>query len=250
MAVAGLMRIFDCVTFHDEADHLAARVEMLDGLVECHLVVEGTHTHQGEPRKAFPGSAAFAGHPEVSFGIADLSGHDDPWGRERAQRDFIAHWVSHLADPDDLLLVCDVDEHINPDIIDAAIQATEAGPVSLGMRMLYYGLDWEDARPDGIPRWQHPRALRVRDLPSSLSALREAPQQRVLYGAGWHVSYTGGPDRRLRKLSEFAHTECNDDVGRQRVANGHITGTGPNGEQLEAVTDRAGIPEPLVRRFG
>lgn len=247
------MKVFDCVTFNGEVDHLAARIELLDGLVDAHLVVEGTHTHQGAERETFahPGLIdATAGHP-VSFGLADLSGYADSWARERAQRDFIGPWVTHLAEPDDLVLVSDVDEHINPYVLASAIRATVDGPVSLGMRMLYYGLNWEDVGPNPpLPRWLHPRAMRARHLPASLSALREAPQASILFGAGWHVSYTGLAEDRVRKLAQFAHTECNDDEHRQRVSVGDISGIGPNGEQLSPVTSRDGIPDALTRRFG
>ena len=44
------MKIIDCVTYYDELDHLQARFEMLDGLVDLHVVCEGTHTHQGDPK--------------------------------------------------------------------------------------------------------------------------------------------------------------------------------------------------------
>ncbi len=246
------MKVWDCVTFHDELVHLRCRVQVLYGRVHSHLVVEGTHTHQGEVRyTARPSGPPLPIPGGIAWGCADLDSYTEPWDRERAQRDFLGPWLTHIADPDDLVFITDVDEHINPEIIDHAAKATLDGPVSIGMRLFYYGLEWEDPELEsGVPRWLHPRALRVRDIPESLSTLREEPQDRVLYGGGWHISYAGDVERRLRKLTEFAHIECNDDEHEWRMRNGPEMGIGPNGETLRSVADLSGIPEVLVRRFG
>lgn len=243
-------RIWDCVTYFDELDHLQARFEMLDGLVAGHIVCEGTHTHQGDPKHPrAAGSSWLPGNAIMC--LADLSGYSEPWDREHAQRDFIGTYVQALTgdvfEPDDILMVCDVDEHVNPEAVPFLAAATEPGPVFLRMRMCYYGLAWEHDTPMG---WCHPRALRVRDLPRSLSALRESEVTRGVWGAGWHVSYTGGPERRAAKLRAYAHAEQNNPDTHALIATAHETGIGPNGETLTPLTDHSGIPEALVRRFG
>lgn len=239
----------------DETDHLSARFELLDGLVEGHVVVEGTHTHQGEPLG--PSIAGSRWLPDNAIMcLADLGSYTEPWDREHAQRDFIGTYVKAMVgevfEPDDILVVCDADEHVNPEIVPLLAEATDEGPVALSMQMCYYGLDWEDANLS--PGWLHARALRVRDLPASLSELRLSHTgggpQRVIVGAGWHISYVGGPARRAAKLRAYAHAEQNNPETHARIATAHETGIGPNGEKLVAVTDWAGIPEPLVRRFG
>lgn len=254
-------RIWDCVTYFDELDHLQARFEVLDGLVAGHIVCEGSHTHQGDPKGLSLDRAELPDH--VVRLVADLGGYNEPWARENAQRDYISTYVKALTqpacdlyDPDDILLVCDVDEHVNPEVIPLLAGATAEGPISLGMRMMYFGLDWED---DSLPYgWLHPKAMRVRDIPASLSELRlaHAPghhqpvHHRAMMRAGWHISYTGGPERRAAKLRAYAHAEQNNPTTHARIATAHETGIGPNGEKLVAVTDWAGIPEALVRRFG
>jgi beta-1,4-mannosyl-glycoprotein beta-1,4-N-acetylglucosaminyltransferase len=251
-------RIWDCVTYFDELDHLQARFEVLDGLVAGHIVCEGDATHQGAPKELLLGGVDL---PDNVIRLASwLRAMDprDPWRLENAQRDYIGHYVQRMGDfrPDDILIVADVDEHVNPEVIPLLAGATAEGPISLGMRMMYFGLDWED---DSLPYgWLHPKALRVRDIPASLSELRlaHAPghhhpvHHRAMMRAGWHISYTGGPERRAAKLRAYAHAEQNNPETHARIATAHETGIGPNGEQLVAVTDWAGIPEPLVRRFG
>lgn len=243
-------RVWVAMPFHDEIDHLQAQVELLRYHVDGFIVVEGTHTHQGDPKPLHLDGVDLPDN--VVRCVADLSDYDEPWARERAQRDYIGYYVracidaGQVFDPDDIVVSVDVDEHLNPDAVKFLAAATEAGPVFLRMRMFYYGLAWEDPNPLG---WVHPRAMRARDLPRSLSALRESEVARGMWGAGWHVSYTGGPQRRSAKLRAFAHAEKNTPADHARMAIAHETGIGPNGEQLVPVTDLEGVPEALVRRF-
>lgn len=260
-------RVWDCVPFFDEIEHLQARFELLEYVVDGHIVVEGTHTHQGDPKPLhldgvdLPDNVIRCVADLSDAGLGDyLSQYGPEWAREHAQRDYVGHYarwmsapVEHIYDarpllaPDDILLVCDVDEHVNPGVIKYLPHALDVadGPVGLIMRMFYYGLTWEDPNP-----WLHPRALRVRDLPDSLSVLREGIIVKAVAGSGWHVSYTGGPERRAAKLRAYAHAEQNNPDTHALIATAHETGIGPNGEELVAVTDLEGVPEALVRRFG
>lgn len=243
-------RVWDCVTVFTEVEHLQARFELLRYVVDGHIVVEGTHTHQGDDHH--PRIAGSEWLPDNAIMcLADLGGLDEPWARENAQRDFIGTYVQAMAGdlfaPDDILLACDVDEHVNPEVVKYIPHALDVagGPVALAMRMLYYGLSWEDPNV-----WLHPRALRVRDLPDSLSALRIGVIGHAVAGSGWHVSYTGGPEARAAKLRAYAHAEQNNPDTHALIATAHETGIGPNGEELVPVTDLEGVPEALVRRFG
>lgn len=241
-------KVWDCVTYFDELDHLQARFEMLRYVVDGHIVCEGTHTHQGDPKELHLDGADLPGN--VVRLVADLSDLGEPWDREHAQRDYIGAYVRavpSLYGPDDILVVVDADEHTNPEVVPLLAAATEPGPISLRQRLFYYGLAWEHVTDLG---WVHPRALRVRDLPESLSALRESEVTRMMVGAGWHVSYVGGPERRAAKLRAFAHAEQNNPDTHALIATAHETGIGPNGEELVRVTDLDGVPEALVRRFG
>lgn len=241
-------KVWLCVTYFDELDHLQAQLELLEYVVDGFIVCEGTHTHQGDPKPLHLDGVAL---PDTVIRlVAELGELDDPWARENAQRDTIGTYVQTvncLVRPDDILVVCDVDEILNPEAVKFLDSATTDGPIALQMRMLYYGLDWEDPGPLG---WLHPRALRVRDLPESLSALRESEVTRFVAHSGWHISYTGGPEKRAAKLRAYAHAEQNNPDTHALIATAHETGIGPNGEELVRVTDLEGVPEALVRRFG
>lgn len=228
----------DLCPFFNETEVLRARVCLLTGTWTNTYVAEAHVTHQGEPKPLYLDGTDLP----VGRMVADLSGHTDNWSRERAQRDALRdHPVVDHVDPDDLVLSCDVDELIDPKALPRIAEATEHGPVRLGMRMFYYGLDWED--PAG---WGHPVAFRARDLPDSLSELRLRPGLPGLPGCGWHVSYVGGRKRRRAKVEAFAHAENRAPEVWQRIETGDETGVGPNGEQLVPATD---VPDILRRAF-
>lgn len=245
-------KVWFCATYFDELDHLQAQLEMLEYSVDGFILCEGTRTHQGDLKPLYLDFVEkLAGLPDTVVRlVADLSDYDEPWDRENAQRDYIGQYVRALPSlyaPDDILVVVDIDEHLNPGVVKYIPHALDVaeGPVALAMRMHYYGLGWEDPQV-----WLHPRALRVRDLPESLSALREGIVTKAVHGAGWHISYTGGPERRAAKLRAYAHAEQNNETTHALIATAHETGIGPNGEELVRVTDLDGVPEALVRRFG
>lgn len=231
------MRVVDCVPFFNEVEILRARLAILPA--DRHVVMEAHETHQGRPKPLHLDGVDL---PNVERFAVHLPNGDDHWLRERHQRDALA---GHLAgiDPDDLVLSCDVDEIPNPDAMDRIAEMTEQGPVRLGMRMLYYGLDWEHAAG-----WSHAVAFRAQDIPVSLSKLRlSGGLRRVVPDAGWHVSYWGGRERRRAKVEAFAHAENRAPHVMARIDSG--AETGPNGERLTRV-DRSTLPGTLVEMLG
>lgn len=234
------MRVIDAFPFFNEVELLRARVALLRGSVNYHVVAEGNRTHQGHPAPLVLNRTAL---PEgrVRRCVARLPaqgrGHAANWERERAQRDYLRACILDL-DPEDLVLLTDADEIPNPEVIDRVAEVTEGGPVILGMRMIYYGR-WED--PSG---WWHAKASRVRDLPNSLTDLRLRFDLAAVPDAGWHLSYVGDEDRLRRKVTAFAHAENSEFGAWERIRTGGRTGVGPNGEQLVPF-DPDGLPEDL-----
>jgi beta-1,4-mannosyl-glycoprotein beta-1,4-N-acetylglucosaminyltransferase len=251
-------KVYDCFTYFDEIEHLEARLELLRYSVDGFIVCEGTHTHQGEPKPLHLDGVDLPDN--VIRLVADLGSYTEPWDREHAQRDYIGQyiWSGILTEGspfnlDDIITVCDVDEILNPRVVDYLPNATRNGPVALAMKMYYYGLSWEDPGPsaDVSLAWLHPRAMRIKHMPASLSELRESAgsEFNAVVGGGWHISYWGGPWRRAAKLRAYAHAEQNNPETHALMKTADATGIGPNGEELVAVTDWEGIPDALTKRF-
>src|SRR5690606_38535866 len=117
---------------------------------------------------------------------------------------------------------CDLDEIVDPDAITRIWDATEHGPVSLGMRMIYYG------RRENPHPWPAAKAFRARHTPESLSDLRLS-QCPLVPGCRWPLSYLGDAARRRTKVEAFAHAETRHPTTWARIARGW---DGPNGEHL------------------
>jgi len=215
----------ELLPFHNEIDVLLARVALMGGHIGRHVVAEGDLTHQGNPKPLYlDGAVSLALPATVERHIAALpngEGDEANWTRERAQRDALALFAGHL-DPDALVLSCDVDEIVNPAALDRIAAACEHGPVSLAMRMIYYGTR-ED--PHG---WGAAKAFRARHFPRSLSVLRMSACP-VVPDCGWHLSYLGDMARRRAKIEAFAHAENRQPEPWARIAAAH---DGPNGETL------------------
>lgn len=237
------MRVVCVSPFLNEIELLEARVELLQGSVTEHLVMEGDRTHQGarKPTNLWRNGVA----DSVKRYVVELTpGKSDEmnWKRERFQRDCLALHLHHL-DPADLVISTDLDEIPDPEAIPRIIDATARGPVSLEMRMFYYGLEWENPS-----RWYHPKAARWGDISgrTTLSDLRQSAGS-IVPNAGWHVSYWGGLERRRAKVEAFAHEENRRVEPWSRIEAGRDLG--PNGERL-VPADPDGLPEVLIRRLG
>lgn len=245
------MRVLDAFPLHDELDVLRARLALLEGAADLHLVAEGSHTHQGDPKPMYldgvelpPGvlrvRADLARGPTPVDGRTDV----DDWVRESTQRDYLVLLLRHLLREEvvageDLLISSDADELVDPEALGRIIDVTERGPAILGLRMIYYGA-WE--WPDG---WHHAKALRLRDLPDSLSQLRRRFDLPVVPQAGWHVSYRGDERALRRKVESFAHRENSLGERWDVIREGRATGRGPNGEELVPLREAEQLPVPV-----
>ncbi|MCL5947710.1 MAG: glycosyltransferase [Actinobacteria bacterium] len=242
-------KVYDCVPFFNEVEMLDARMEEMSQVVDVFAVSESTLTHSGAPKQlVFPDCQdRFARYgKEIRYIVADLPADGGTWEREAAQRDALASAVQD-ADPDDLVICCDLDEIVDFTRIDEIVEATSTGPVSLAMPVYYYSLSWRSPQ-----RWIHPKAFRVRDFPASLSRLRLSDivgwgELPVVENAGWHLTYFGGARRVHEKLSSYAHSEYDTAEVHESIDGLMERGITVHGMRLERVEDP--FPEHIRRRF-
>jgi hypothetical protein len=120
------MKIFDCFTFHNELDILELRLKEHWDYVDYFVIVEGNKTFKGnaKPYYLLENWDRFnAFHDKIiHVRVDDLpdSSEVDPnlpstRCREHHQRNCIARGLS-LADPDDIIMVSDVDELVRPEV--------------------------------------------------------------------------------------------------------------------------------------
>lgn len=215
-------RIWDTVMYRGEADMLELRLRHLEDTVYRHVIVEAGVTFSGQPKPFHfaDNRDRFAPWMDRIIYIAvdaeDLpAGLDTPsmapvsmpalapkaWAREHAQREQAGRGV-YAAEPDDLILIADVDEIPAIDVLDGLKVHPPAAPMNLEMRNHVFAVDW-----------LHPGPVRCtgvsthRNLPQHMHKTRSRDALLVIPGAGWHFSWLGGPAAIDAKNAEHAHQE-------------------------------------------
>lgn len=116
------MKVYDCFTFYNEFELLELRLRSLWDVVDYFVIVEANRKHTGEPKifNFWERQDEFKDFlPKIRFVPADMSnvpfkGVGD-WAIENAQRNAIMQGLVD-AEPDDLILISDLDEIPNPEI--------------------------------------------------------------------------------------------------------------------------------------
>lgn len=233
--------IVDVFMFDDEFDMLECRLYELRGIVDLFVAVEADHTFTGIPKpyhlsselKRFPDApiqviqAATGDVGDIDDAYLEISAPwcyqktHEYWRREVKQRDAAEPLLRDLP-KDTLVLIGDLDE-----IPRRSVVKDFSGPPAI-MRMAH--LVYSTA-------WLHPQAWFGTGIgtigefgtrPSVVRA-RRGTDYRLLFHAGWHMSWFGSPERRVAKLAHSAHQEW-DFVGEQigtdyPAAGKHLNGT-------------------------
>jgi hypothetical protein len=203
------MKIIDAFIALDELDMIQCRMAELADWSPVHIALEAAWTHQGNPNEFKIGPANIEGL--FVYQVNETVPRDSQFAVERFYRDLLMNAIREFANPqpDDLVLICDVDEIIRGSAIPKIAEATTSGPHALDLRLHRYSSEWVE-----MERWDHNAfAARWQDLVSSpsLSRLRNRPSKStrlpVVSDSGWHLSYWGGVERFQRKLDTFAHDE-------------------------------------------
>ena len=197
-----MCRIWDTFMFRDELDMLEARLtELEDSPVYRHVLVEGTTTHTGIPKPLYyaENQERFAPWADrIIHIIADVSNEPHPWALEHAQRNHVWKAIGD-ADPDDVVILGDVDEIPSPQ----AVAAEPAPAIAFDMRWCIFAVDWE--RPAGQRCSVSARLGYLRGCPD-LSAVRDTRSSlQAVTPGGFHLNWLGGVEGIRQKLTATCH---------------------------------------------
>jgi hypothetical protein len=201
------VRTWDTFLFGDELEMLRCRLEELDGKVHRHVLVESALDHQGNAKPLYYAenkSQFSAFNDRIVHVVADLPTYAEtrePWDREHAQREAVRQGLED-ASPDDVVLLCDVDEIPS----DRALRFEPGEFTALNMRIGQFAVDWvwpEESRIAVMARHKH-----LVKVPLWL-ARNNGPRggMPLLGGAGWHFTWLGGPEAIKLKAEQFCHLE-------------------------------------------
>ena len=254
------MKIYDCFTFYNEFELLELRLKALWDVVDIFVIVEADKTHTNKPKpyyfwerqdefkEFFPKIRHLPVEMTMPYaGVGD-------WSIENAQRDAIAYGLDD-ADPDDLIMISDMDEIPNPDVLrhlnDFNLMTTKAtvplvgnreltcsarllmatdkylelGTIALVQQLHYYYFDWRSLSP-----WLGTVVTKRKNL-TSPQELRVVKKVLLCADGGYHFSYMGGIDRVINKMISIVD-------GNQIVV-----------ESDEKLTDRKRVEQAMSQGF-
>ena len=240
--------VYDCFPFFNELDLLKVRLQLLSPVVDRFVVVEATTNQQGlakpcwfeEHKKDFEPWIDRIIHIKVDD-APKLKFHND-WSIEFFQRNCILRALTKCQ-PDDLIMISDVDEIPNPKILQnlsdyslslinkkqgivqsikqffrifgthafllrgkhTLSEALEYISVSLEQDMFYYFMNLR-AKNNG--KWYGTVLCKYKNLsmPQKLRDFRNL-QPYIKNNVGWHFSYLGGIEKIKLKLRSIIESD-------------------------------------------
>jgi hypothetical protein len=211
--------IWDCFPYWREHDLVSARLELWErsGYEVTCVAFVGDRTHRGDPKPlGLPAPPAGVRVVNVTLDAAD------DWGRERQQRDAVTEVLPEMAG-DDLVLLCDADEIVDPLAVPRILDWAQNGPVRLAMVVYLFNTEWRSAA-----QWSHPVALLAKHMQRKPSQRFRERHGRLpkIRDCGWHLTYQDDIDG---KLSAFAHAEVDTPEYRAELERARVTHTGLDG---------------------
>lgn len=204
--------IVDAFVFGGELDLLELRLSLLESSVDYFLVVEGNRTFSGEEKRYLLEDHRGRFRPWASQ-IAYVKVDDLPaplptrWIPEVWQRNCVLRGIAEIGsrEPDDVVLVSDVDEVPFPAALEEARQLLTAGAGSVSLELetsCFRGNLVNDAARIFVTK-----AYRGDQLtnPHHQRYFETAPV--TVRSAGRHLSSLLGPKELQAKLASFAHAE-------------------------------------------
>jgi hypothetical protein len=216
------MKIYDCSLFRNELDLLELRLNELYDHVDHFVVVESTHTFQGAPKELVLKNNwdKFAKwHDKIIHVVVDdMPNNGDAWANDFHQRNAIARGLVD-ADDEDLVIICDGDEILRPEVIDDM----RANPRNVyGFRTPYFNFKFNYMLTDNNESYcvwitagrkkyiGNPETFRAQRFHlTNLAYEYDDGQVKMYEHAGWHFTYLGDTEWIRTKLKSFAHTELN-----------------------------------------
>ena len=132
--------IYDCFTFFNEFDLLELRLHELNDVVDFFVLSEATKTFTGLDKPLYfeENKTQFAEFlPKIKHVIVEPPETNDPWIRERFQRDEMFKTLD--CQSNDVIMLSDVDEIISAEAVKQ--YKPEMGIRVLIMKMYYYFLN-------------------------------------------------------------------------------------------------------------
>ena len=206
--------------FYNELHMLKYHLEVLYDHVDYFVFTEARQTHMGRPKSLNfeENKELFAKYNnKIIYIPIDLPflepcnvENREQWKNERFQRDCIIHGLNYLKlEPNDIFILGDVDEIINPSVIDS-IRKTDTSRIAYNLEcdMYYHNLNTKCT-----DRWFFPKFMNwslFNEMKISVDDLRWAYYIfPYCDNGGWHLTNFGDAQLIRTKLENYSHQEYN-----------------------------------------
>ena len=222
--------IIDCFPYFNEKELLELRINLLFNHVDKFIITEGDHTHKGDPKELILLETLSKMDLPVGWekkilyvpvSMPNFSVEPNSWVRERMQRNAAVHYFND----NDIIIVSDCDEIINPDFINYYCDIAKRNPdniLRIPMSFLCSKANLRVYDNSGKPMdWKAPYIALPQHLRKyTLSQIREsyalgknnlefkdifAVDDGIIKDAGWHFTWMGDRNRAETKLKSFLH---------------------------------------------
>jgi hypothetical protein len=215
------MKIYDCFTFYNEFDLLELRLAELYDHVDHFVLVEANTTYTSIPKPFLfdENKERYAKWMDkiIHVKVEDMPNSPDAWVNDRFQRDQIYRGIEN-ADPDDLILISDLDEIFRVEAIEQMRQSSEI-LFAIRMPLFNFKLNYMRVSEGLYDIWgmagrrhlfNHIKPDAFRFLRFQFMHARGVERGcEIIEHGGWHFGYMGNVDWLKNKAQTFAHTECN-----------------------------------------
>ena len=205
--------VYDCIMFNDELDVLELRLTYMSSSVDRFVIGESSLTYSNlkKPlilKQNFDRFSVFK--DKILYVEIPPMPQKDGWEGEFYQRNYLKTALKNC-NPDDVIIIADVDELVNLEDIQKTISIT--APALIEMSMYYYFLNLK-TKASWLRTLITPYAfIENFDIGDRLKYTELKPAVLKSSGLpfGWHFSYLFGwnPELYVSKLKSFAHQEFN-----------------------------------------
>jgi hypothetical protein len=216
------MKIYDCFIFRNELDLLEIRLKELYDQIDYFVVVESTHTFQGQSKPLVlkdNWDRYSAWHGKIIHIIVDdMPNRGNAWENEHHQRNAILRGLNN-ADDEDVVIISDVDELLRSSVVaDMRLNPRDV----YGFRIPYFNFRFNYMLVDNAESyhvWNTAGRKKLLTNPEQFRNQRfglnrlvyehDDGKVKIYEHAGWHFTYLGDTEWIKDKLKSFAHTELN-----------------------------------------
>jgi beta-1,4-mannosyl-glycoprotein beta-1,4-N-acetylglucosaminyltransferase len=207
------MKVYDCFNFFNELDMLEIRLRTMWDIVNIFVLGECTLTQSKlkkplfykENKELFSEFNSKIRHIEIP--ARDLPHLPLPgtWEQEYFQHDYLYTGLFD-AEPDDLIIISDVDEIIDPEVWPEVLKS-KTYPVSLTHDVYRHYINaWSELQKNALIL---PFKI-LQQIPSINYFRRDKDRYPTIFGGGWHFTTMGTPENIKIKMLASAHTDLMD----------------------------------------